>query len=68
EADPNGGTPHHHARIPRALVRAHVYAEKRLGLSPEECLDKAETMFREMGLEWDLAELEKVRDSMVKNN
>jgi hypothetical protein len=67
DADP-GGTPHHHARLPRELVRAHVYAEKRLGLSPEECLAKAEAMFREMDLQWDLAELEKVRDSMEKIN
>ncbi len=41
---------------------------KRLGLSPEECLEKAETMFREMDLQWDLAELAKVRSSMVKNS
>ena len=34
---------------------------KIIGLTPEECLSKAETMFREMDLQWDLAELEKVR-------
>ncbi len=64
DADPNGGIPQRHARLPRALVRAHVYAEKRLGLSPEECLEKAEAMFREMDLQWDLAELAKVREKM----
>jgi hypothetical protein len=37
---------------------------KRLGLSPEECLARAGTMFREMDLQWDLAELEKVREKM----
>ncbi len=36
---------------------------KRLGLSPEEYLAKAEAMFREMDLQWDLAELEKVREN-----
>lgn len=34
---------------------------KFIGLTPEECLAKAETMFREMDLHWDLAELEKVK-------
>jgi len=36
-------------------------AKKIIGLTPEECLDRAETMFREMDLQWDLTELEKVR-------
>jgi hypothetical protein len=35
-----------------------------IGLTPEECLAKAETMFREMDLQWDLAELEKVRQNV----
>lgn len=63
DADPEGGVAHHHARLPRPLVRIHVYAEKRLGLSPEECLDKAEAMFHEMGLEWDLEQLENFRNT-----
>ncbi|TFH39030.1 MAG: hypothetical protein E4G96_09610 [Chrysiogenales bacterium] len=61
DADPEGGISHHHARIPRGIVRAHAFATKHIGITPEECLDRAEAMFREMGLEWDLAELEKVR-------
>ena len=38
--------------------------KKIIGLTPEECLAKAETMFREMDLQWDLAELEKVRTQL----
>ena len=39
--------------------------KKHIGLTPEECLDRAELMFKEMDLQWDLAELAKVRQ---KNN
>jgi len=35
--------------------------KKHIGLTPEECLNKAEAMFREMDLQWDLEQLEKVR-------
>ncbi len=41
--------------------RLRERAQKLIGLTPEECLAKAEAMFREMDLQWDLAELEKVR-------
>ena len=39
-------------------------AKRIIGLTPEECLAKAESMFREMDLQWDLAELEKVRTQL----
>jgi hypothetical protein len=41
--------------------KARALAEKIIGLTPEECLKKAEAMFREMDLQWDLEQLEKVR-------
>ncbi len=37
-------------------------AQKLLGMSAEECLAKAEAMFSEMDLQWDLEHLEKVRN------
>ena len=40
--------------------RLREKANKIIGLSPEECLAKAEAMFEEMALRWDLAELVKV--------
>ena len=35
-----------------------------IGLTSEECLAKAEAMFREMNLEWDLEQLEKLRENI----
>ena len=46
-------------------TKARALAHKILGLTPEECLDKAETMFREMDLQWDLEQLEKVKQYVV---
>ncbi len=37
--------------------------KKIIGLTAEECLDKAEAMFREMDLQWDLEQLAKVREA-----
>ena len=33
----------------------------RSGMSPEECLEKAREMFEEIDLQWDLEQLEKVK-------
>jgi hypothetical protein len=41
--------------------RAPAQSKKIIGLTPAECLEKAETMFREMDLQWDIEELRKVR-------
>jgi len=51
-----------HARL---QSKARSLAKKIIGLTPEECLSKAEAMFREMDLQWDLAELAKVRQTQA---
>ncbi len=35
--------------------------KKIFGITLEECLDSAEAMFKEMNLEWDMEQSEKVR-------
>lgn len=41
--------------------KARIWAKKIIGLTPEECLEKARAMFEEMDLTWDLEELGKIR-------
>jgi class 3 adenylate cyclase len=48
----------------RLLERHSIYSELN-GITAKEYLEKAETMFREMDLEWDLEQLERARTELV---
>ena len=47
------------------VKKAVTLLKKKTGMTPEECLNKAETMFKEMDLQWDLEQVEKVREMRV---
>ncbi|MCU0847775.1 MAG: hypothetical protein MUD12_07790 [Spirochaetes bacterium] len=69
DTTPQGATRATSVRSPSDSVRNRIegsdsnikLTKKIIGLYAGECLDKAETMFKEMGLEWDLEQLEKIR-------
>lgn len=48
----------------RLRLKARALAKKLLGLTPEECLGKAEAMFLDMSLRWDMGQLKEVRDEI----
>jgi len=47
------------------VKKAAALLKNKTRLTPEQYLDKAETMFREMDLQWDLEQVEMVRGSQV---
>ncbi|MBP7736151.1 MAG: AAA family ATPase [Spirochaetes bacterium] len=54
-----------HARL---QPKARVLAKKIIGLTPEECLERARTMFQEMDLQWDLEQLETLLNNIKMQN
>ena len=47
--------------VGKRLLEANSKYKELNGISAEEYLEKAETMFEEMDLQWDLDELDKVK-------
>jgi len=50
----------------RGLSLLRLRIKKFIGLTPEECLDKAEAMFRDMDLQWDLEQLRELRSRQIQ--
>ncbi|HPV43526.1 MAG TPA: hypothetical protein PKX40_20265 [Spirochaetota bacterium] len=42
---------------PKTCSRSPQSWKKIIGLTPEECLERARSMFREMDLQWDLEQM-----------
>jgi hypothetical protein len=50
--------------VGRRLLESKSKYKELNGITATDYLERAETMFKEMDLEWDLEELEKVRQSL----
>ena len=51
--------------VGKRLLEPHSKYKELNGITAKEYLDKAETLFKEMDLEWDLEQLERVRTELA---
>jgi len=50
----------------KKLINKSLYLLKnKIGLTPEDCLEKAEDMFRKMNLQWDLCQVKKIKEIIL---